>query len=83
MKPWTEPPSWLAWDSVKWLRNPNVQLRLGAGGLALTTVSWWPVWHFLGGPAGEPPVVFHLSYFAIWLSFLTIVLVTDVGETVK
>ena len=80
---WTEPPGWLKWGVIKWLRNPYVQIRWGAIGLVLTTVSWWPVWKLLGEPAGEPPVVFHLSYFAIWISFLTLVVVTDVGESVK
>ena len=80
---WTDPPGWLKWGWVLWLRNPFVLLRLSLIGLALTTLTWYPAWEFFGKPAGEPPVVFHLSYFAVWVSFATMLLVTDIGEVAK
>lgn len=80
---WTEPPRWLDNSVVSWLRNPYVQMRIGAALLIISTITWWPLRHVAVVIAGEPEVVFHLSMFAVWLSGLTLVIVTDVGETVK
>lgn len=78
---WTEPPAWLEWNVTKWLRNPYVQLRFGAIGMIVTTIAWVPL-RFMVVALGEPEIVFHLSMLAIWVSAITVVLVTDVGERV-
>lgn len=80
---WTEPPRWLEWRLVRWLRNPFVQLRLGVLLMALTTFAWaaTQAWNALGG--NEPPLILALSWLAIWLTGLTLVILTDVGENVK
>lgn len=79
---WTQPPRWLEWPLIRWLRNPYVQMRIGALLLLGTTVAWLPLYAAACVFGDEPPIVFHLSMFAIWLTGYTLVVLTDVGEKV-
>lgn len=83
MRRWTQPPRWLDWPSVIWLRNPYVQMRLGVVLIAVTTLAWIAsqIHNAMGG--SEPPTVLALSWLAVWLTGLTLVLLTDVGEVTK
>lgn len=82
---WTDEPGWLKWAWVLWLRNPYVQLRLGAVTVIVTLLIWTPIrfWLAAHGMNAAEEVIFHLSMLAILVGGVNLVVTTDVGETVK
>lgn len=78
---WTEEPGWLDSGVIVWLRNPYVQIRLSTWLLVIALINW-PLSHFTYA-SNEPPLVLSLSWAAIVLTCVSIIVTTDVGETVK